>query len=344
MIESNNSVEITSDANVSTVDVAVGIGHTNASEAADSIKLISRTAINVDFSRNPRQLSKYDRKKASMQWLARSLVVHGLQEPLVVSQRADGTIWLLKGHRRYSAILIVVEFGVDKSGSGIDAQPALPADPNFMSKVRCRVLKGLTIQGEMDMLMDHVDIVGLDRAEKLLSAKILTSHGFTHEFIARKVGMSRPNYSNSLGRVLQLPSCVESEYLSEAKERVAITQKAIKALGMAYDLDQKTPGARLKTAGPNFAAKWEEVKVGLADDKAMSRKDIREVAGVVGDTDLQELLEAISNNAREDVGSALHRIKARLAASPGAFSTQGTGVVTVEEGIPSTVGDFVQAD
>lgn len=351
MSEFNNSNETGTDSVLDSdvQDFAVGqpvgtIGHTNASEAADSIKFLSRSLINVDLDRNPRQRSKYDRKKASMAWLCRSLLQHGLQEPLVVSQRADGTYWLLKGHRRLAAIVIVATEGLEKSGSGIDTLPALAADPDFMVKVRCRVLKGLTIQGEMDILMDHADIVGLTRQEKLLAAKILTQYGFTHDFIAKKVGMSRPNYSNSLGKLLMMPTCVEEAYLSEDKDAPDITQAALKALAAAYDADQKSPGARLKVAGPQFATVWEQVGNGLATDKSMSRKNIRTLAGSISDPDIRELLEAISNDQGQDAGTAIQRLTARLKAGPIQFNTVGTDVKTISEGIVNTVGGFDRAD
>lgn len=325
---------------VSAAVVEGNVLRTNASEATDSIKLLNRSAINVDLDRNPRLRSKYDRKKASMAWLCRSLLAHGLQEPLVVSQRTDGTFWLLKGHRRLAAIVIVATEGLDKSGSGIDVLPAVAPDSDFMVKVKCRVLKGLTIQGEMDILMDHVEIIGLTRQEKLLAAKILTQYGFGHGFIARKVGMSRPNYSNSLGKLLQMPTCVEEAYLSEEKDAPDMTQAALKLLSNAYDADQKAPGSRLKIAGPQFNEVWERVGNGLVVDKSMSRKDLRTLAGSISDPDIRELLEAISNNQGQDAGTAIQRLNARLKAGPIQFSTVGTGVQTIEEGIVDTVGDF----
>lgn len=338
-VENNQDITV-----LENVSAAGTIGRTNASEATDSIKLITRGHINVDYERNPRLKSKYDRKKASMAWLCRSLLQHGLQEPLVVSQRADGTYWLLKGHRRLSAIIIVATEGLEKSGSGIDTLPALAADPDFMVKVRCRVLKGLSIQGEMDILMDHADIVGLTRQEKLLAAKILTQYGFTHHFISKKVGMSRPNYSNSIGKLLMMPTCVEDAYLSEEKDAPDITQAALKKLSDAYDFDQKAPGARLKVAGPKFNEVWEQVGNGLVTEKSMSRKDIRTLAGSISDPDIRELLEALSNNAGQDAGTAIQRLNARLKASPLQFSTVGTGVQTIEEGIVNTVGNFDRID
>lgn len=312
-------------------DLNTGIDHTNASEANDSIRVIPRSKLKYDRSRNPRLAKRYEAKSLSP--LVRSLANHGLQEPITGSERADGSLWVLKGHRRLAAIEMLATVGLEKDAFG----PAVPPIPGFGDKIRCRVLKGLTIEGEMDLLMDHADVLALDKREKLLTAKILTRFGFTHEFIAKKVGSSRSNYSNGLARILAMPSCVEEMYLSEADDALDITQEALKPLYAAYEKDLKN-GGNIKEAGPNFRDAWESfVKDGAAPKvKTMSRKDILSVAGVESDPDLRNLLQAIANGQNHDLGTALERVRLRLAN----FDTIGTGVQTVSEGIVSTVGDF----
>lgn len=320
---------------MSDLNITVGIEKTNASEAADSIRVVKRNTIKTDRDRNPRSKRRYEAKSLSA--LCRSIVANGIQEPPVLSERANGELWTLKGHRRLAALEMIATEGLPKDSFG----PAVPAMPNFADKVRCRVLKGLTIQGEMDILMDHSEVLGLDKRERLLTAKILTRFGFTHEFIAAKVGMSRPNYSNSLSRILQMPDCVEDAYLNEADDALDVTQEALKGLYAAYEKDFKRSGA-VKVAGPEFTTAWETfLKDGAAKPiKAMSRKDMLSVAGVESDPDLRAILQAIANGQNQDLGTAMERARLRLTR----LDTVGTGVRMIEEGIVNTVGDFARVE
>lgn len=323
--------------NVSASDASIdGVVSTNASEAADSIRLVPRSKIKADHARNPRKSRRYSAKELSA--IIRSLIAHGLHEPLVLSERADGTLWVLKGHRRLAAIDLIRTEGIAKDVYG----PALAADPNFMDKIKCRVLKGLTIQAEMDILMDHGDIVALDRQEKLMTAQILTRYGFSHDFIAGKLGGSRSNYSNGLARVLAMPDCVQTAYLDESDDAPDVTQEVLKPLYDAYKEDQKTPGSRIKTAGPKFVAVWEEfLKNGVTKKaKVMARQSILDVASVTTDPDLRDMLQAIADGNGQDLGTSMERLALRLVD----LSTVNTGFKRVEEGIVNTVGSYNHAD
>lgn len=307
------------------------INETNASEATDSIRVVKFGTIKFDQSRNPRKARRYSPKE--LEPLARSLYKHGQQEPFVASERPDGSLHGLKGHRRDEAIKLIRNVGVPKSTLG----PEIPADPTWSPKVKVRVLKGLDLQGEMDILMDHGDVVGLDKQEQLLVAKINTRYGFSHEFIAGKLGISRSNFSNGLARVVALPDCVEAAYMDESDDARAVTQAALKPIYEAYTTDLKH-GGRVKEAGPRFTTAWEKF---LADGaapkiKAMSRTDILALASVTTDPDLRNLFQAIADGNKQDAGTQSERVAHRLPS----FDTIGTGVVTIEEGIPSTVGDF----
>src|SRR4051812_43826268 len=92
--------------NVDVVDAVDGaltgteINRSGVDDATSNIRMIPFNKIKYDFARNPRMDDAYSPEKLA--WLVRSLNAQGLKEPLVVSERPDGTFVGLKGHIRIS--------------------------------------------------------------------------------------------------------------------------------------------------------------------------------------------------------------------------------------------------
>lgn len=312
-----------------------GISITGASEATDSIKFYPRTQIRQDLKRNPRKATRYTAKELSP--LVRSIYKHGIQEPPTVSERANGEPWVVKGHRRLAALNMLITEGLPKDAFG----PAIDPQPGFMPKVRCRVLRGLSIQGEIDILMDHGDVVRLDKQEKLLAARIMVGYGLSHDFIAGKLGGSRSNYSNGLAKVLSLPQIVEDTYLSTEDNAPNVTQPILTVLKAAYDKDRAAKLCGVKEEGPTFKTEWENfIANGTTRLKVLSRKIILSVAEVQTDPDVRNILAAIADNDKDSLGLHLENLNGRLTD----LSTVNTGFTRIEEGIATTVKDFVPAE
>lgn len=313
-------------------ETSEGISKTGASEATDGIKWYPIGKLRQDRGRNPRKAKRYSAKELSP--LARSIAKHGVQEPPTVSERENGEPWVLKGHRRLACVILLQTEGLAKDAFG----PAIAPMPDFMPRIRCRILRGLTIEGEIDLVMDHGEVQKLDKQERLLAARIMTGYGLSHEFIATKVGGSRSNYTNGLAKILALPPIVETTYLSEEDGAPSITQPTLKLLKIAYDRDIASRDCKLKEEGPAFKAAWEFfLKNGTDKIKVMPRKDLLNVATSVIDPDLRNLLAALAENDKGTVGTLLESLALRLSD----LATVGTGFVRIEEGIETTVKDFV---
>lgn len=307
------------------------IANTGASEGIDTLRVVKTNRLKIDKGRNPRKHREYTPERLSP--LARSVLANGLQEPPTVSERSDGSLHVLKGHRRLTAILMVQETGIPKDVYG----PEIAPRPDFMTSVKVRVIKGLTMAGEIDILMDHGDVKKLDKQEKLQAARTMVNFGLTHELIAQKLGGSRANYTNGIAKVLALPPIVEMTYLSEEDNAPSLTQPTLKDLHTAYKKDLDTRASSIKEEGPAFKAAWEHfIKHGTNVIKVMPRKEMLALAGNQADPDVRNLLAALASNDKSEVGTILESLTLRLTD----LTTVNTGFVRVEEGIETTVRDF----
>lgn len=290
------------------------IDRTNAAEANMRFQMIDFKPTKMDLDRNPRLNVAYSAKK--LEWLARNIFENGLLEPIMVNRREDGTDWVLKGHLRMHAIGIVRTEGlkaVPKS-DGVAAKPTVEPQPNFMAKIKAIVLKGLTLEEELDFVMDHGTSTPLTRVEEYKSVKIMMSYGFTQELMAEKLGKSRPAVSKFVW-VRRMPQCVEDLFLkSEDKDALKITDIQIGELYKAYGEDKDKKECEPKQAGPRFTKVWEKfVKDGSAPRvNALTGTALIEIVEQTTDEDLQSLLKAIARGDKKDTHVYLERIRLRM--------------------------------
>ena len=131
--------------------------------------------------RNPNQpRSVFDEEQLGE--LAASIAVHGILQPIVVRQLADGGYQLIAGERRLRAARL----------AGLDTVPAIVRD---------------TDDGETSLelaLIENIQRENLNPIETSLAYReLIERFGLTHEAVARQVGKSRVAVSNSL-RLLDL--------------------------------------------------------------------------------------------------------------------------------------------
>lgn len=340
-----------SDSNVSTVDVSATPGVDNAKAPVDgignaktSVKLIDFKKINVDWIRNPRDNAVYSGEKSIE--MGRSLWTVGLQESPTVSLRKDGTVWLIKGHRRYASIELVRTKGLPAvRGNEFDAKiDALLPQPDFMAKVKCIVVEGLSMDDELTLLMDHGRVLLLDRREKFRAIKTMTRQGFSEKKIQLQMGTGRTPIQTACN-ILKMPQCVEDAYINTAKDAPVLNDATITSLFKAYNADKKT-GTKPGEAGPEFAASWEKF---VAEGKTarvtpMKPTVLVTMAEQFKDSDLTDLLVAISVGKTEDACDAINRLLLRMVpvgcvpfgSEPHTFQEEGI-VNTVLNGVEVTV-------
>lgn len=297
-------------------DDIVGTGTITGTEAAKAkkrVKSVKFNSIKLDLDRNPR-LPGEAYKPSKIGWLARSIFQHGMLEMPTVSQRADGSLWLLKGHLRCMAVKLVRTEGI-KAGNPASEFPAIEANPHFMDDIDVIVLTGLTPAEELDLVMDHGMVTKLNKRERYRAGKELRKMGWTQEATAQKLGMSRPAFQK-LDAVMRMPQCVEDAYLADPDDKDAkhINETLINSLYAAYNEDKKSNGFRPKQFGPKSLLVWEDfLKNGVPQrDKAFSADKMKEKAEFEDDHDLQDLFMAIANGKDDDFNAAVARIHLRL--------------------------------
>lgn len=331
-----NNVELNADTTETvsfpTIDTTGVGGLKQESKVLDFVK------INRDLDMNPRKATAYSLEKSG--WMGRDLYLHGQLEPVLVSQREDGSLHLLRGFIRLTGANHVRTTGIPAVKGDTVNQPAIEADPNFMSKVNALVIKGLSRAQEIDLVMDHGTKTGLSVQEKYQSAKIMTANGFSRALISSKLGFKNvSNYNNQIGRILNLPQIVEDNFLSTDKNAVKITQDNLKLLYPAFETDQKQPGAKFKVGGDTFNAAWEKIVLeGNAQRaKSMSRDDIKSVANTVQNPDVRDILQAIHDNDGQGLASAINKVETSIRLT----TTYGTGFTRTEANVTTDRQDTI---
>lgn len=312
------------------------IDNTGVGGMKQESRIVEYTKINRDLDLNPRDHDIYSLEKSG--WMGRSLHTYGQQEPVLLSERDDRSLHLLRGFIRITGAGHVRVTGIPAVKGDEKNQPAIPADPNFMNKVNALVIKGLSRQQEIDLVMDHGTKTGLSIQEKYKSAVIMTRAGFSRNLVAAKLKMTISNYNNQIGRILNLPPVVQEHFLSDKKDAIKITQDVLKVLYPAFETDQKASGARIRVGGEAFNAAWEKVVAEGSVKRAtvMKKEDITSVANTVVNPDLRDVLQAIRDNDGQGLASAINRVEGSIKLT----TTTNTGLVRIESGVETTVGDF----
>src|SRR5438067_6177438 len=137
--------------------------------------------------------------------LAQSIREHGVLQPVLVSQQADGTFQLIAGERRWRAVKLA-------------GMPTVPA-----------MVKEATPQASLELaLVENIQRSDLNPLEEAHAFRqLLDEHGLTQEQLGQRIGKSRVSITNTL-RLLQLPDAV-----SEALASGAITEGHARAILMA---------------------------------------------------------------------------------------------------------------
>lgn len=119
---------------------------------------------------------------AELENLIQSITQHGILQPLLVSQIAPDQYELIAGERRLRAAKI----------AGLETVPVLVRNVADLEKVELALIENI----------QRSDLNAVEKAEAY--HKLLQEFGLNHEEAAKKLGISRSSFSNTL-RVLELP-------------------------------------------------------------------------------------------------------------------------------------------
>ncbi len=119
--------------------------------------------------------------------LAASIKEHGVLQPLIVTQEADGRYTLIAGERRWQAA----------KKAGLKEVPVIVREASDQERLELALIENV----------QRADLSPLETAEAY--RQLTEEFGLTHEQIARRVGKSRVAVSNTL-RLLHLPPSVQA--------------------------------------------------------------------------------------------------------------------------------------
>jgi ParB family chromosome partitioning protein len=155
--------------------------------------------------------------------LAESLRRHGMMQPIVVTQRADGGYEILAGERRWRASEL----------AGMKSVPVILREGTLSGDERLELA-----------LIENIQREDLDSIEKAKGcARLMSEYSLTQEDVAAKLGYQRSTVAN-LVRLLELPEEIQAD----------VSRETISA-GHARAL--------LKLQGTSLQAQaWQEIKAG----------------------------------------------------------------------------------
>jgi len=208
-----------------------------------------------------------------LQELADSIREHGVLQPVLVSEQADGTFQLITGERRWRAVLL----------AGMASLPAM--------------VKEVTPQASLELaLVENIQRRDLNPLEEAHAFRqLLDEHGLTQEQLGQRVGKSRVAITNTL-RLLHLP-----ERVREALAGGAITEGHARAILMANG-----EAARLRVL-ERVLADHLSVRETEALARALNAGRVRAASDARADPDVERLEDAF----RRALGTRVRLVRGR---------------------------------
>ncbi len=229
----------------------------------------------VPNPRQPRQVfdeEALDELKASIEQV-------GFLQPIVVREAGPNRYEIVMGERRWRAA----------QSLGLDAIPAIVRDTRDDAMLR-------------DALLENIHRANLNPLEEAAAyQQLLDEFGATHEELARRIGRSRPQITNTL-RLLNLPTPVQRRVAAG----VLSAGHARALLGLEDADEQENLAHRIVAEGLSVRATEELVSMTLADG-GTARKTAptqrRARAHAPGLTDLADRLsDRFDTRVRVDIG------------------------------------------
>jgi ParB family transcriptional regulator, chromosome partitioning protein len=260
---------------VAQLDLAPVPGARFAEVAVDSI---------VPNPRQPRQV--FDEE--ALEELKTSIEEVGFLQPIVVREVTPQKYELVMGERRWRAA----------QGLGRDTIPAIIRDTRDDAMLR-------------DALLENIHRANLNPLEEAAAyQQLLDEFGATHEELARRIGRSRPQISNTI-RLLNLPSPVQRRVAAG----VLSAGHARALLSLDDTSQQETLAQRIVAEGLSVRATEELVALAIADGPAKPtapKRRARPHAPALADL-ADRLSDRFDTRVKVDIGRTKGRITIEFA-------------------------------
>lgn len=200
--------------------------------------------------------------------LADSIFAHGLQEPFHLNILSDGTVYIVRGHRRWRAYLLLVEQG--------KLAPDVPVE---FFPIKANV-------SEMAMLLDqHISnnlqkkMKPIERANLAFELKHNFGTTLSHEQIAEKMCISRQHVDN----LIKIASCDDAMKNEMLMADMGITE-CMNFISSKKKLNKQTEDAEME------GNKTSAAKIPLPHDiNAEELAELKEIEKQVGNNDEDDL-------------------------------------------------------
>jgi ParB family chromosome partitioning protein len=235
--------------------------------------------------KQPRQV--FDEE--SLDELKISIEEVGFLQPIVVRETAPGAYELVMGERRWRAA----------QSLGREAIPAIVRETRDDAMLR-------------DALLENIHRANLNPLEEAAAyQQLLEEFGATHEELARRIGRSRPQISNTI-RLLNLPAPVQRRVAAG----VLSAGHARALLGLDDAEEQETMATRIVAEGLSVRATEELVALSVAEGgtakKAAPQRRAKPHAPALSDL-ADRLADRFDTRVKVDIGRRKGRITIEFA-------------------------------
>ena len=239
--------------------------------------------IRVDaITPNPRQPRQVFDEEA-MEELKVSIREVGFLQPIVVRETGPGAYEIVMGERRWRAAQAL----------GLEVIPAIVRDTRDDAMLR-------------DALLENIHRANLNPLEEAAAyQQLLEEFGATHEELARRIGRSRPQISNTI-RLLQLPTSVQNRVAAG----VLSAGHARALLSLERPEQQEVLASRIVAEGMSVRATEEAVALALAEGAPAKRPTVKRAKPHA--PGLSELADRLSDHFETRVRVELGRRKGRI--------------------------------
>jgi ParB family chromosome partitioning protein len=229
-------------------------------------------------ARQPRQV--FDEE--AMEELKLSIQEVGFLQPVVVRELSDGLFELVMGERRWRAAQAV----------GLTVLPAIIRETRDDAMLR-------------DALLENIHRANLNPLEEAAAyQQLLEEFGVTHEELAKRIGRSRPQISNTI-RLLNLPGGVQRRVAAG----VLSAGHARALLALEGSEEQEQLATRIVAEGLSVRATEEAVAVAVAEGPVKKTAARRSKPHAPG---LAELADRLSDHFETRVRVDIGRRKGRI--------------------------------
>ena len=245
------------------------------------------------ISPNPRQPRTVFDEEALAE-LVFSIREIGLLQPVVVRQTAPGAYELIAGERRLRA----------SREAGLTAIPAIIRDTDDEALLRDALLENL----------HRADLNALEEAAAY--QQLLSDFGCTQDELARRIGRSRPQVSNTL-RLLKLPSDVQRRVAAG----VLSAGHARALLSLDDPAAMEALAARIVAEGLSVRSVEEIILVGDADGRSRQRSR-RPRGSRAGDAELADVVAELGGRIADALDTRV--------STKGFTSKRSRGTIVIE--------------